>query len=40
MGPGVRRDDDGEEHIVTEPLKIEHDDGVDRAPPNRLDFQR
>jgi hypothetical protein len=26
--------------LVTEPLKIEHDDGVDRAPPNRLDFQR
>jgi len=30
----------GREHFVTEPLKIEHDDGVDRATPNRLDFQR
>jgi enoyl-CoA hydratase/carnithine racemase len=32
---GVRRDDDGEEHFVTQPLKIQHDDGVDRVTLNR-----
>src|SRR3982751_1685301 len=35
MGPGLRRDDDGWETPVTQPLLIEHHDGVDRVTLNR-----
>jgi len=35
MGPGVRRDDGERERFVTQPLLIEHDDGVDRVTLNR-----
>src|ERR1700731_137278 len=35
MGPGFRRDDDEEERRVTQPLLIEHDDGVDQVTLNR-----
>jgi hypothetical protein len=35
MGPCFRRDDGERERFVTQPLLIEHDDGVDRVTFNR-----
>ena len=37
MGPGLRRDDGDEESRVTQPLLIEHRDGVDWVTLNRPD---
>jgi len=37
MGPGFRRDDSNLERVVTQPLLIEHHDGVDRVTLNRPD---
>jgi enoyl-CoA hydratase/carnithine racemase len=35
MGPRLRRDDRQEERFVSQPLLIQHDDGVDRVTLNR-----